>query len=248
MEVVDAIATVKTGNQGRSVERGPTGRDRPDSRSVKRPVGRPTRSAPGGAESPRGGCLSRRVVPKAGLEPARVAPHGPQPCASTNSATSAQSTSSAESSPGCCRRSRSSASDESPSASAGAPSVSWAGAVRSRGVRRLGGLDFVHHRIDAAHDGRGALLLQDADGQGRHDEEHEADRRSACAAELPLPGRRRRPGTRRRRTRTDRRPCPAAAARRGPETTKAPRGRHTARRSSRSPLWRIRSSSTVPFV
>ena len=29
-------------------------------------------------------------MPKAGVEPARVAPHGPQPCASTSSATSAR--------------------------------------------------------------------------------------------------------------------------------------------------------------
>src|SRR5436305_3007939 len=36
--------------------------------------------------------FSERMVPKAGLEPARVAPHAPQTCASTNSATWAQRT------------------------------------------------------------------------------------------------------------------------------------------------------------
>src|SRR3954470_3193203 len=39
--------------------------------------------------------FSERMVPKAGLEPARVAPHAPQTCASTNSATWAQRTCSA---------------------------------------------------------------------------------------------------------------------------------------------------------
>src|ERR1700730_9387440 len=38
------------------------------------------------------GCRSEGMVPKGGLEPPRVAPHAPQPCASANSATSAQRT------------------------------------------------------------------------------------------------------------------------------------------------------------
>src|SRR5436305_11130766 len=33
------------------------------------------------------GCLSGRVVPTEGLEPPHLAAHGPEPCASTNSAT-----------------------------------------------------------------------------------------------------------------------------------------------------------------
>src|SRR3954453_5813852 len=36
--------------------------------------------------------FSERMVPKAGLEPVRIAPHAPQTCASTNSATWAQRT------------------------------------------------------------------------------------------------------------------------------------------------------------
>lgn len=36
------------------------------------------------------GFLCLQVVPRAGLEPARIAPHAPQTCAATNYATSAK--------------------------------------------------------------------------------------------------------------------------------------------------------------
>ena len=78
---------------GRSGRRRSCRRPRPDERR-----GPKTKRRARGF-SARGLCLSRRglsgvagreVVPKAGLEPARVTPHAPQTCASTNSATSAR--------------------------------------------------------------------------------------------------------------------------------------------------------------
>ena len=71
---------------------------------MKKPAARAGRSSPSMVETCRADHLDRTMVPRKGLEPSRLAAHGPEPCASTNSATWAQGSSAGGVNTGSARR------------------------------------------------------------------------------------------------------------------------------------------------